>query len=256
MFDVDVILIFFLIIMGFLAAFIDSVVGGGGLISLPSLLFIGLPPQMALGTNKLAGTLSSLTGTYSYIRQGKVETQLIKLLFPLSLIGAALGAYTVRLVPPVHLKPIILGSLLLVTIFTLLNKEMGSHTQYEGLSGKKFLFIGLVSFAIGFYDGFLGPGTGSFFLFAFLLLGFDFVCSAANARVLNFASNVAALIVFLYLGHVHFFYGFVMGISMMAGAWVGSRMAVTKGVGYVKGLFLLMTGCLILKQLWDFWPYK
>jgi len=111
-----------------------------------------------------------------------------------------------------------------------------------------------VAFAFGFYDGFFGPGTGSFLLFAFLLMGFDFVGSAANARALNFASNIAALLAFTVLGLPNFYYALPMGLAMIVGAFCGARMALSKGASYVRPLFIGVTTVLIGKQLWDmFW---
>jgi uncharacterized membrane protein YfcA len=241
----------FLIVVGFLASFVDSVVGGGGLIALPALLFAGLPPVYALGTNKLAGTMSSLTSTVSFLKSGKINFQLVKYLFPLSLIGAVLGTYTVRLIPSSFMKPMVIILLIGVTIYTLIKKDWGAISSYKGVNKKTAFLSALIAFAIGFYDGFFGPGTGSFLIFAFLMLGFDFVTAAGNAKALNFGSNIASLITFILFGTVNFRYGIPMGIAMIAGAIVGSRVAIRKGAGYIRPLFIGVTVLLIGKQLWD-----
>jgi uncharacterized membrane protein YfcA len=241
----------FLLIAGFIAAFIDSVVGGGGLISMPALLLTGLPPGVALGTNKLAGTASSMTSTISFLRSGHIEKRLVFALFPISFAGSALGTYTVTLLPSAFLKPLVIVLLIVVTIYTIFKKSWGKDAVYQGLTKGKRILVGVAAFVIGFYDGFFGPGTGSFLLFAFLLLGFDFVRSAGNARLLNFASNIASLLTFLYFGMVHFAYGIPMALAMIAGAWTGSRFAIQRGVTFVKPLFLTVTSLLIGKQLWD-----
>lgn len=245
-------MLLFLIGAGFIAAFIDSVVGGGGLISLPALLFTGLPPQIALGTNKLASTMGSLTSSISFIRHGKTDKKLLLKLLPLSIIGSAIGVYVVQKIPSEALKPLILVALIMVTIYTLTKKEWGINSTYNGMTKKKLLFALFIVPLIGFYDGFLGGGTGSFFLFSFLLMGFDFVESAGNAKVLNFGSNLTALIVFLCYDSVYYLYGIVMGVAMILGAYIGSRVAIAKGSNYVKILFVLASATLIGKNLFDY----
>ncbi|WP_093795074.1 sulfite exporter TauE/SafE family protein [Sporomusa acidovorans] len=249
--SIDPQIIVFLLIAGFIAAFIDSVVGGGGLVSLPALLFTGLPPSVVLGTNKIAGTMCSMTSTISFLRSGKIDCRLVAWLFPLSFIGSVLGAYTVRNIPPEFLKPLVVILLVVVAVYTMVKKDWGAESRYAGLTAKTKLLIGLATFTIGFYDGFFGPGAGSFFIFSFLLLGFDFVVAAGNAKVMNFASNIAAVITFLYLDSVNLQYGLIMGTAMIAGAIAGSRLAIKSGTAYVRPLFIGVTSLLIGKQLWD-----
>ncbi|MFD3447606.1 TSUP family transporter [Microbacteriaceae bacterium 4G12] len=244
--------ILFLVACGFLAAFIDSVVGGGGLISIPALLFVGLPPSAAIATNKLAASMGSFTSTIYFIRSKKVDFSLVKKLFPLTIIGAIAGTFVVRYTSSAILKPLVLVLLIIVAIYIMVKKDWGAVSTYKGVTkGKKFLFYAVI-LALGFYDGFFGPGTGSFLIFAFLMIGFDFIRAAASGRILNFASNITSLIVFLFLGAVHFEYGLIMGLSMVAGAYVGSNFAVKKGVGYVRILFLIVTLLLISKNVLEY----
>ncbi|MFB6365008.1 sulfite exporter TauE/SafE family protein [Paenibacillus elgii] len=244
-------MILFLVIVGFAAAFIDSVVGGGGLIAVPALMFTGLPTNMVLGTNKLGGTLSSLTSTASFLFSGKINGKLVLLLFPLSFIGSALGTYTIHLVPSTFLKPMVVGLLIVILIYTLLKKNWDGSGQQVRFTFASGLATAVCAFALGFYDGFFGPGTGSFLLFLFLMLGFDFVGASANAKVLNFASNIASLASFFWLKSVHLGYGLPMGLSMIAGSIVGSQVAIRQGSKYVKPLFIGITAILIGKQIWD-----
>nr|WP_204343568.1 TSUP family transporter [Paenibacillus elgii] len=244
-------MILFLVIVGFAAAFIDSVVGGGGLIAVPALMFTGLPTNMVLGTNKLGGTLSSLTSTVSFLFSGKINGKLVLLLFPLSFIGSALGTYTIHLVPSTFLKPLVVGLLIVILIYTLLKKNWDGSGQQVRFTFVRGLATAVCAFALGFYDGFFGPGAGSFLLFLFLMLGFDFVGASANAKVLNFASNVASLASFFWLKSVHLGYGLPMGLAMIAGSIVGSQVAIRKGSRYVKPLFIGITAILIGKQIWD-----
>ena len=241
----------FLVVFGFCAAFIDSVVGGGGLISLPALLFIGLPPHLALGTNKAAAVMGALASFVTFVRSGRVNGWLIRRLFPLSLLGSAIGVLVVRQVSPEILRPLVLVMLVLVLVYSIWKKDWGRENHFTGLTTRMLVLSGVVAFGFGFYDGFFGPGTGSFLLFAFLMLGYDFLGAAANARALNFASNIAGVTVFGMLDLIHWAYALPMGIAMIVGAWCGAHMALRKGTGYVRPLFIVMTTVLIGKQILD-----
>jgi len=248
----DLSTIVLLAVFGFIAAFIDSTVGGGGLISLPALLGLGMPPYLALGTNKLAGTISSATSSYTFIKNGKFDKKLMLILFPVSLIGAYLGAKTVLFVPQEFLKFLVVIMMALIFVYTLFNKRFGQDSNYKGLT-KFTLGIGIpFTFLIGFYDGFFGPGTGSFFVFLMVLLfGYDFVIAAGNGRILNLASNISALFVFTMEGKVVFMTGLIMGIAMLLGANLGAKMAIKTGVRYVRPLFLVVSITLIVKMVYE-----
>nr|WP_216675764.1 TSUP family transporter [Brevibacillus sp. HB1.3] len=248
----DLSTIVLLAVFGFVAAFIDSTVGGGGLISLPALLGLGMPPYLALGTNKLAGTISSATSSYTFIKNGKFDKKLMLILFPVSLIGAYFGAKTVLFVPQEFLKTLVVIMMALIFVYTLFNKRFGQDSNYKGLT-KFTLGIGIpFTFLIGFYDGFFGPGTGSFFVFLMVLLfGYDFVIAAGNGRILNLASNISALFVFTLEGKVVFMTGLIMGIAMLLGANLGAKMAIKTGVRYVRPLFLVVSITLIVKMVYE-----
>ncbi|PAD21483.1 TSUP family transporter [Terribacillus saccharophilus] len=248
--ELDTILL--IILFGFLAAFIDSVVGGGGLITIPALLFAGLNPAAAVATNKLAGTLGSFTSTLMFYRSGNLELKSVMKFFPLSFIGSLLGAWTVHVIDPALFKPLMLVMLIAVAIYTIIKKDWGSVSTYERLTPKRLLIFAAVLTLIGFYDGFLGPGTGSFLMFAFLFIGFDFLRAAGSAKLLNFGSNVSALILFMILGQVHYAIGLIMGISGIFGSIVGSRFAIKRGSGYVRILFIVVTTVLIVKNVYDY----
>ncbi|HDX9577896.1 TPA: TSUP family transporter [Bacillus pseudomycoides] len=250
--DINLYTLAFLVLSGFLAAFIDSVVGGGGLISIPALLFTGLPPSTAIATNKLASSMGALTSTISFIKSGKINFRLVSKLFPLTVIGSFCGAFVVKHISSQVLKPLVLVLLITVASYTILKKDWGEDSKYEGMSWKRGTIFAVTVFIIGFYDGFFGAGTGSFLLFSFLMIGFDFIQSAGNAKVLNFGSNIAALIMFLYLDIVNFSYGVPMGIAMILGAFVGSNFAIKKGVSYVRILFIVVTLLLIGKNILDY----
>lgn len=251
-FDLDPQLIAILFFFGFLAAFIDSVVGGGGLISLPALLFTGLSPSAAVATNKLAGTMGSLTSTITFYRSGKINLRAVGKFFPLTFLGSMLGAWIVHLMNPELLKPLMILMLGAVALYTIFKKDWGSISQIKQLSKTKFVLFLVVITAIGFYDGFLGPGTGSFLIFAFLIVGYDFLKAAGNAKLLNFGSNIGALMMFAFLGQINIAYGLVMGIAQILGAICGSKYAIKRGSSYVRSLFITVTIVLLAKNSYDY----
>lgn len=250
--DWSISIILIIMALGFLAAFIDAVVGGGGLISIPTLLAVGLPPSVALGTNKLASVFGSMTSTIRFIRSGKVDLKLVGRLFVPVFILAMLGASLATFLPAQLLKPIVIVILTLVLFYTIFKKDWGDVRRVQSFTVKKAILITILLSLIGFYDGFLGGGTGSFMMFILLMFGFDFLGAAGNAKVLNFASNLGALILFMILGEVNYLYGLIMAASMIAGSYVGAMFAIKQGVGYVKVLFIVVTALLILKNAYDY----
>ena len=250
--EIDIVTVLLLLLFGFLGAFLNSIVGGGGLITVPALLFVGLPPVTAIATNKLAASMGNLTSMLTFLRAGKIDLKLLGPILPLVFGGSMLGAWTVNFISPDLLKPLVLIMLIAVLIYTVIKKDWGSQEEQKKLTLKNgFLFFGALVL-IGFYDGFLGPGTGSFIIFVFLMMGFDFLQASGNAKLLNFVSNLAALIMFLLLGAVNFTYGFIMGFSMILGAFAGARFALGRGTTYVRLLFIVVTTLLIAKNGYDF----
>ncbi len=240
----------FLVIAGFISAFIDSTVGGGGLISTPSLLSLGLPVPYALGTNKVAASIGCLTSVISFWRAGKIKKAALALM-PLSFIGSALGAYVVYLLPEKLMKNIIVALLVAVAVYTYRRKDWGDAGTVEKLGLQALLGAFVMALTLGFYDGFFGPGTGSFLIFGFLYLGYDFVTAAGNAKALNFASGAGALVSFAMSGTIIWSYGLIMAAAMVVGAIFGTRLAIKKGASYVRPLYLLVTTLLIGKQVYE-----
>lgn len=241
--------LFFLMLAGFIAAFLDSIVGGGGLVSLPALLWAGLPPAVALGTNKMSSVMGAFTSTVFYMRSGKIDFKILKYLFPITFFASMLGVYVVSLMSSEFLRPLVVIMLVVVTVYSLFRKDWGGEATYSGMTPKRKLVAMAAFLAFGFYDGFFGPGTGSFMLFFFLCIGFDFIGSAANGRILNFASGIAATISFAYLGLINYVYALPMGLVMILGAFIGTKVALTKGAKFVRPLFIVVTVVLIGKQL-------
>ncbi|WP_343213156.1 TSUP family transporter [Fusibacter paucivorans] len=236
-------------IAGFFAALVDSMVGGGGLISLPALIATGIPTHLALGTNKLASSTGALNSAYHYFKSGNLNKKILMTLLPFSFIGSVIGVNAVLSVNPDFLKVLIIFLVAIIGIYTLMNKNLGLEDYYVEPSNKQLWkgrgFAGL----IGFYDGFFGPGTGSFLIFTLIhLFGFDFKKAAANAKVLNLASNLAAILLFLMNRQVAFKYGIPMAIAMMFGARVGTHLAVTRGSKFIKPIFVIVSFTLIAKM--------
>ncbi|MCM3389922.1 TSUP family transporter [Ureibacillus chungkukjangi] len=251
--EMDLYKVIIIIFFGFVGAFINATVGGGGLITLPALLSVGLPPSAAIATNKLAASMGNLTSSLTFFKAGKIDIKLLGPILPFVFIFSMLGAWTVHLMDSELLRPLIIVMLIVVLVYTLLKKNWGQLEERKPLDWKRgTLFVaGIV--LIGFYDGFFGPGTGSFIMFIFLIAGFDFLQAAGNAKLLNFISNIAALIMFLILGEVVFTYGLIMGVSMIAGAFIGTKFALSKGTSFVRMLFIIMTVVLIIKNIYDYW---
>ncbi|AFQ44597.1 TSUP family transporter [Desulfosporosinus meridiei] len=228
--------------LGFFAAMVDAIAGGGGLISLPALLMVGIPPHLALGTNKFSASLASLNSSITFARSGKVHFPLVKWQIPFTLFGAALGAWSVLRVSSDFLNKAVLVLILVVGIYTFVHKNLGMENRFKGLNPFNTIIGCLFAFALGFYDGFFGPGTGSFLIFSFIaLFGFDFVIASANSKVLNFTSNIASLFLFAWNGKVLYSYGVPMAVFMILGSYVGTRLAIHRGAALVKPLFIIMS---------------
>jgi uncharacterized protein len=237
-----------------LAGLIDAVVGGGGLIQIPA-LFSTLPevaPATLLGTNKLAGVWGTGAAAVNFARRVRVHWSTA---VPAALAAFALafvGAFTVTKISPDFLRKLLPFVLIAVAIYTFKKKDLGSiHAPlHEGM--KERVFAIAIGGCIGFYDGFFGPGTGSFLVFLFVrFFGFDFLGASAVAKVVNVACNLSALLWFGYSGHLIWQMGAMMAICNVSGSLVGSRLAIKYGSGFVRKLFLLVVSALILKTGYD-----
>lgn len=239
--------LFYGIPLAFLAGFIDAVAGGGGTITLPTLFFMGLSPAQAVATNKLLAIFGSATATAQFWRKGNVERALVLRLIPLALIGSAVGAYLVRFVDPNAFKTLMGFVILGVGALVIMNKRFGLEDHYPGLTARTLALTLPGAFITGVYDGFLGPGTGTFAMFLFALVGFNLVRSSGNARTINFATNLGAFITFLIGGHMVFWIGLPMGVANALGAALGARMAMLRGSAFVKWMYGLIVVLVALK---------
>lgn len=241
-----------LCVAGFLAAFVDSIAGGGGLISLPAFLMAGIPPYFALGTNKFSATAASCTSSIKYIKSGKANFELLKYLIPFTAVGAFLGASTVLSIKQEYLQAMVLVMILAVGIYSLFSKTMGTEDRFTGFTKRNIFYGILLAFGIGFYDGFFGPGTGSFLIFGMIgIYGFDFIQAGGNSRVLNFVSNVTSLVRFAIQGKVYLIFGIPVALSMIIGARMGTKFALKNGAKVVKPIFVTMSLAVAAKMLYS-----
>ena len=236
---------------GFLGAFINAIVGGGGLITVPALLAAGLPPAMAIGTNKMAAAVGNLTSLLTFMRAGKVDWRLLLPVLPVVFAGSVTGALSVHQLSPEVLQPLVIVLLMAVLLYSLVKKDLGQLQKAMPVSVRRKKAGYALLVCIGFYDGFFGPGAGSFMILVLLFVGMDFVRAAGSSKLLNLTSNTAALLTFSWLGSIDYAYGTVMALAMIVGAYVGSRLALSRGTGFVRILFIGVTSVLILKNLHD-----
>ncbi|MDJ0784265.1 MAG: TSUP family transporter [Desulfosarcinaceae bacterium] len=235
---------------GLCAGFVDSIAGGGGMIAVPVLLTAGLPPHLALGTNKLQSSFGSFTAALNYSRKGLVQPTDMVWGVLVTFIAAAAGTIAIQLLSATVLRTLIPVMLVVVFLYTLFSPELGYHDTPGRLRGLAFyLPVGLL---LGFYDGFFGPGTGSFWALAFvMLMGYNLKKATAHTKITNFTSNLAGLIFFLLGGKVVFTAGITMGIGQVIGAYLGSRLVILRGVGLVRFFLLTVVGLTILKLILD-----
>lgn len=244
--------ILFLCLGGFLAAFVDSIAGGGGLISMPVLLMSGLPAHLALGTNKFAGAFGCFSSAYKYSKSGKTNIELLKKLIPFTILGCLLGVKCVLSISENILNILVFLMILIVALYTYLKKDLGKEDKFENLSNENIKKGIIMAFALGFYDGFFGPGTGTFLTFAFIkIYGFDFLHASANTKILNFTSNFTALILFMFSGQILYKTAIFYAISMVLGGYIGAKVAINKGSQLIKPIFLFMAVAVAIKLLYQ-----
>jgi len=246
-----------LLVGGFGAGFVDAVVGGGGLIQIP-LLFSALPtqpPATLFGTNKIASIVGTAAASVQYLRRIKLETKLTVIGVLFAITGAWLGASAVAFLNPTVVRPLILILLILVAVHTFRNKHFGLSSEEDPFPSSpmiRYRKIGLIALTVGFYDGFFGPGTGSFFIFLLIrILNFDFLRASATAKILNFFTNLSALLFFGASGTVLWSIGLAMAVANLSGALTGSYFALRLGTSFVRKVFLFVVSTLILKMAYD-----
>ncbi|NQD38567.1 TSUP family transporter [Permianibacter sp. IMCC34836] len=236
-------LLFFVAVV---AGCIDAIAGGGGLLTIPALLWAGLPPAIALGTNKLQGCAGSFSASLHFIREKAVDFRRFWPAFLASLIGGALGALTVQQIDPGFLRKVIPWLLIGIALYMLLAKRVGEVESHQRISLTWFALT--IGFGIGYYDGFFGPGTGTFFaLGCVTLLGLTLPVATAHSKVLNFASNFASLCFFVIGGKVLWLPGGVMAAGQFIGGQIGARLVFKGGAKLVRVVLVVMSVALSIR---------
>lgn len=237
-----------------LAGFVDSIVGGGGLILVPALFatFPAAAPATLFGTNKGASIWGTAFATWQFSRRVEMRWAALLPAAAAGFVASFAGAWLVTVVSAEFLRKLLPAVLLMVLVYTLVKKELGLN-HAPRFSGRKEAWVAAgIGAVIGFYDGFFGPGTGSFFVFLFVrLLGYDFLSASASAKLLNTATNGAALILFVAKGHIWWHFVLAMALANVVGSLLGTRLALKHGTGFVRLVFMGVVSALILKTSFD-----
>lgn len=233
-----------------IAGIVDAIAGGGGIITLPTLILLGLPVDFALGTSKLISTSGTSLATSNFIKQKNYSKFVIKYNLLFTCIGAATGAFCASYVKEDILKPIVSFLIISMAIYLFFKPELGTSDREIKNQKLNFRLSLIGAFAIGFYDGIFGPGTGAFLTFMFVkLLGQNFVLANGNTKVLNLTSNVVALLIFIINRKIIWAIGIPMAFANMLGGYFGSHIAMKKGSKWVRWIFIIMAILVGAKQL-------
>ncbi len=253
-FSMENYIIILLCIASFFAGFVDAVVGGGGLIQTPiSLLLLpNIPVANIIGTLKIPGISGTSFASYQYLKKVKINW---KLFFPIAIIAfgmAFFGSYMMTLVKNNFMKPILIFVLILVAVYTFFKKDFG-QAKIKEIPENKMLFYGiLIAIFIGFYDGFIGPGTGSFLVLALIsILGFDFLNASVNAKIINVATNIGSITFFVLKGKIIWSIAIPMSFCNAFGGWLGAKTALKKGNGFIRIFFLIVVVGTLFRLLYD-----
>lgn len=234
---------------GFCAGLIDAMAGGGGLITIPVLLGMGMPPQTALGTNKLQGAFGSGSAMLQFVRAGALDLRECTAGIAWTAAGAAIGTVAVQRLAPALLRDIIPLLLIAIALTMLLSPRLGMDDVRERMGRRSFYAV--FGLALGCYDGFFGPGTGTFWAMAFVLfLGHNLTRATASTKVMNFTSNLVSLLFFAGLGSVSLPEGIVMGLGQFTGARIGSRLVIRRGSRFIRPVFIAVVIAISARLLW------
>lgn len=236
------------------AGFVDAIVGGGGLILVPALFstFPATLPATLLGTNKSASVWGTSFATWQFSRRVPIRWAAMLPAALCGLVGSFVGAWAVTLVAPTYLRKALPFILLAILLYTLAKKDLGQQHQPRCSGRHETLLACVIGAGMGLYDGFFGPGTGSFLVFLFVrVLGYDFLNASAGAKLINVFTNVAAIVLFASKGHVWWQLGLSMAVANVAGSVMGSRLALKHGTGFVRVAFIGVVSLLILKTGYD-----
>lgn len=251
--DLSLDILTLLFFTGMLAGMVDAIAGGGGLIALPALLATGMPPTQALATNKLQGSFGTLSSSFYFIRNNLIKLSELKFMIACTFVGAAAGTLVVQRISTQFLTSIIPLLLIGIALYFLLSPSISD--EHRGARITSWLFSLTVGFGVGFYDGFFGPGAGSFFAIGFVgLLGFGLTRATAHTKILNLTSNLASLSFFILSGHVAWSIGLTMGVGQLIGARFGARLVLKRGVRLIRPMIVLICILISTKLLLESHP--
>ncbi|MGZ5245663.1 MAG: sulfite exporter TauE/SafE family protein [Flavitalea sp.] len=246
--------IILLCLAAFMAGFVDAIVGGGGLIQTPAglILLPDKPIATVIGSLKIPAFSGTFFAAIQYAKRVQLKWGLLAFMLPIALVSSATGSWLLTKVSNAFMKPVLLVVLILVALYTYLNKNFGIHSDKSHSNRRRIIYCLLISAVIGFYDGFIGPGTGSFLVLIFIgLLGFDFLNASAHAKFVNLATNLGSIIFFTLAGKIMFYVALPMAISNAVGGILGARMAILKGNKFIKSFFLVVVTGTIIRFAWD-----
>ncbi len=248
--EFELVTIVMLVAVAFVAGFIDSIAGGGGLLALPSLLLAGLDPVAALATNKLQGTFGTASATYTFWQKGRLNLTAHIPAVIMVFIGAALGVVAVAYAPTKLLSTLMPVLLIAIAIYFALSPRLSEDSSHPRLPKNIFTFF--FAPAIGFYDGIFGPGTGSFFMLALVsLFGAGLIDATGRTKLFNFTSNIASLMMFALSGKIIWMIGLSMGAAQFIGAQLGARLAIRNGATIIRPLLVTVCIAMAIKLLLD-----
>lgn len=249
--------IILLCVAAFLAGFVDAIVGGGGLIQTPAALVL-LPTHSVasvIATTKIPSFSGTSFAAFQYARKVAINWRFVAIITTIAFFSSYIGSQVLTMVSNDFMKPVLLVVLTGVAIYTFTKKDFGQHTEVDNSRPREIVYAVIVSLVIGFYDGFIGPGTGSFLILAFIsLLGFDFLRASANAKMVNLATNLGSIAFFSLHGKIIWLVALPMAVSNALGGMIGARLAIVKGNNFIRIFFLIIVTATLARFLFDLLP--
>ncbi|MCG9792722.1 sulfite exporter TauE/SafE family protein [Flavobacterium algicola] len=241
----------------FIAGFIDAIVGGGGLIQTPAglILLPNLPVSTVIGTLKIPAFSGTSFAAFQYLKKVTMNWRLLFMMMIIAIPSAFAGSALLTYMSNDFMKPLLLFILSLLAIYTYAKKNFGQHIEKNLTKRQQLINAALISFIVGMYDGFIGPGTGSFFVVAFIaLMGFDFLQASANAKMVNLATNFGSIVLFMIKGKIIWVIALPMAACNALGGWLGAKLAINKGNGFIRIFFLIVVVGTLIRFAYDvFW---
>jgi uncharacterized protein len=234
----------------FVAGFVDAIAGGGGVITFPTLIMLGLPVRLIVGTNKLVSSCGTLIAAITFFKSGQVNKEIVKFALPFTCVSALIGAIVVLQVSNDFLKPLVAILVLTLAVYMTFKPQLGGTSAYGGLSSQIQITLAIGASVLGFYDGFFGPGTGMFLAYLMVrYINLDFINATGNTKCLNLASNLVPLAFFISIGNIRYDLAIPMAIANMLGGYLGAKFAIKNGPQLVRITSIVMALALVAKMI-------